>query len=67
MKNKYYTAFIKKPLEPIRLETCLIETEDKEKFKKAIERAKKQWLEITRVYTPETVIVFPDFTKCINI
>ena len=42
MKNKYYTAFIKKPLEPVRLETCLIETEDKEKFKKAIERAKKQ-------------------------
>ena len=67
MKNKYYTAFIKKPLEPVRLETCLIETEDKEKFKKAIERAKKQWLEITRVYTPKTVIVFPDFTKCINI
>ena len=52
MINKYYTAFIKKPEDPIYLDTCLIETENKEEFKKAIERAKSQGYELTRIYTP---------------
>lgn len=66
MINKHYTAFIKKPEDPIYLDTCLIETENKEEFKKAIERAKSQGYELTRIYTPWTFIDFPDFRKCVN-
>lgn len=66
MKNKYYTAFCVKNWDPTRSEQLLIETEDKAKFKRAIERAKEQDLKLTRIYKPETELKMPDFTQVFN-
>jgi len=66
MKNKYYTAFYRKPSDPEYLEDLLTETESKQHFENALKWAKEQGLIITRIYKPETELKNPDFIGALN-
>lgn len=67
MKNWLYALFAKKHDEPDYMAYCVVETESKALFEKALQRVKEHNLEITAIYKPDTIIEKPDFISCINI
>lgn len=66
MKNWLYALFAKKHDEPDWMSYCVVETESKPLFEKALQRVKDHDLEITAIYKPDTVIDKPDFIKAVN-
>lgn len=63
MKNWKYTVFYLPKWAPERAEDLRIETENIEKYLKAMKYAKDHDIQITRIYEPKTEIKKPDFVN----